>query len=655
MSSIVTFYSYKGGVGRSMALANIAYVLAQGKKKVLMVDWDLEAPGLERYFTTFSIDKTSDGLLSLLMEYQNGATPDYKKFLWTITTQNQQPLYLMNSGREKDPVAYSKALENFDWEKFFSEGKGGLHLEQLRKEWLTDFDIVLIDSRTGLSDASGICTILLPDTLVPMFTANYQSLFGIRDIVNYVHSARQKLAVDRMALTILPVPSRFGTRVEFKESQEWLDRIADILKDCFDDWLPKWITPRYVLEQIKIPQVDYFSFGEKLSVVEHGVNDPEGMGYIYSRLAELLVSDFSAIETFIGVNYFNQKKEEYLSARNVQAPAAEKGKPYFDVYISAPRAAYQWTRELLLPALTEYLSEELGYEPVIFREFNFKDAVPEGWQATVTNALESSKVLVYILPQPEGSSGPAGQELLLFQSRQRLTDTRLIFPVLYNTENKSLPKAPSGVEDLQWTDLSAYNPDQINRSTKTNAEFAGKIEALAKEIYRSLSASSSGKSTKLAGKTDNDPEARFKEMEALAAQYETLREKTPAGTSRTMLMENIVQKMKKIAGDGLPGLQDLMLSDSPGKRLAAIAALQVTPNIDHVLWLAGHVGNSERPFVGYHASVALFIASRAFREKFNGEMRHAITLALNNLNDHTHKDPNQTRTLLAAMAELTPK
>ena len=29
MSSIVTFYSYKGGVGRSMALANVAYELAK--------------------------------------------------------------------------------------------------------------------------------------------------------------------------------------------------------------------------------------------------------------------------------------------------------------------------------------------------------------------------------------------------------------------------------------------------------------------------------------------------------------------------------------------------------------------------------------------------------------------------------------------------
>src|SRR6266498_560482 len=49
---IITFYSYKGGTGRSMALANVACILAKGPAaaRVLMIDWDLEAPGLHRFF-----------------------------------------------------------------------------------------------------------------------------------------------------------------------------------------------------------------------------------------------------------------------------------------------------------------------------------------------------------------------------------------------------------------------------------------------------------------------------------------------------------------------------------------------------------------------------------------------------------------------------
>lgn len=50
MGEIVTFYSYKGGAGRSMCLANVAVLLARWGYKVLAIDLDLEAPGLENFF-----------------------------------------------------------------------------------------------------------------------------------------------------------------------------------------------------------------------------------------------------------------------------------------------------------------------------------------------------------------------------------------------------------------------------------------------------------------------------------------------------------------------------------------------------------------------------------------------------------------------------
>ena len=41
---VATFYSFKGGVGRTLALLNVAYELADSGLKVLVVDFDLEAP-----------------------------------------------------------------------------------------------------------------------------------------------------------------------------------------------------------------------------------------------------------------------------------------------------------------------------------------------------------------------------------------------------------------------------------------------------------------------------------------------------------------------------------------------------------------------------------------------------------------------------------
>lgn len=69
---ILTFYSYKGGTGRSMAVANIAWILSSSGKKVPVLDWDLEAPGLHRYFRPFLIDKemtSSEGVIDFVSNY----------------------------------------------------------------------------------------------------------------------------------------------------------------------------------------------------------------------------------------------------------------------------------------------------------------------------------------------------------------------------------------------------------------------------------------------------------------------------------------------------------------------------------------------------------------------------------------------------------
>src|ERR1041384_1466166 len=67
---VVTFYSYKGGVGRSMAVANVALLLARDHgRRVLVVDWDLEAPGLHRFFN-MSDEDLGKGVIDYLDNYK---------------------------------------------------------------------------------------------------------------------------------------------------------------------------------------------------------------------------------------------------------------------------------------------------------------------------------------------------------------------------------------------------------------------------------------------------------------------------------------------------------------------------------------------------------------------------------------------------------
>ncbi|HLK36142.1 MAG TPA: AAA family ATPase [Polyangiaceae bacterium] len=67
---VISFYSYKGGVGRSMAVANVAVLLAQAGKRLLVLDLDFEAPGLHRYFSTGTRWAHRPGMIELMHRFR---------------------------------------------------------------------------------------------------------------------------------------------------------------------------------------------------------------------------------------------------------------------------------------------------------------------------------------------------------------------------------------------------------------------------------------------------------------------------------------------------------------------------------------------------------------------------------------------------------
>src|SRR5262249_26316712 len=79
LGRVVTFYSYKGGTGRTMALSNLAWVLASNGMDVLVIDWDLEAPGLHRFLRPFLIDP------------ELASTPGLIDFVWDSGTIKMTP------------------------------------------------------------------------------------------------------------------------------------------------------------------------------------------------------------------------------------------------------------------------------------------------------------------------------------------------------------------------------------------------------------------------------------------------------------------------------------------------------------------------------------------------------------------------------------
>jgi MinD-like ATPase involved in chromosome partitioning or flagellar assembly len=189
----ITFYSFKGGVGRTMALVNVAAQLAKMGRKVLMVDFDLEAPGLET-FESLRPPQPHPGLVEYVTEYvRTKRSPDVREYIYSAGTGGKKSgqLWVMPAGRrDRD---YHLALTRLDWRKLYEECEGFLFFEDLKAQWEQEYkpDYVLIDSRTGHSDVKGICTRQLPDAVVMLFIPNEQNLVGLRAVCREIQHERK--------------------------------------------------------------------------------------------------------------------------------------------------------------------------------------------------------------------------------------------------------------------------------------------------------------------------------------------------------------------------------------------------------------------------------------------------------------------------------
>jgi cellulose biosynthesis protein BcsQ/tetratricopeptide (TPR) repeat protein len=232
-ATIVTFYSYKGGVGRTMALANVAWILATEGSRVLVVDWDLESPGLHRFLRPFLNDpelSRSTGVVDMVQGYgrdvealirrrvdETEFESRLRELLRTHTDvlphrdtlrwgHFQPPGSLEYLGPGIQNEEYSRDVALFDWAAFYEQHQGKRFVETLRARLRQgEYDYVLIDSRTGHSDNASICTLWLPDVVVAGFNLSNQSIEGTAGVARQIH---QQARETQREIRILPVPMR---------------------------------------------------------------------------------------------------------------------------------------------------------------------------------------------------------------------------------------------------------------------------------------------------------------------------------------------------------------------------------------------------------------------------------------------------------------
>lgn len=185
----ITFYSYKGGVGRTTTLALTALQIARKGKKVVVIDMDLEAPGLSTILKQEDgIEYPKYGVVDFLVECEkeNGQI-DLNEYVYSFASKellgmNGGELYVMQAanllvgGGEN---YYNKLSRiDFNMEKFYQNNNPVTNLfEQINIQYQPDY--ILIDSRAGIHDIGGLTLFNYSDEVVALFYGNEQNMVGL--------------------------------------------------------------------------------------------------------------------------------------------------------------------------------------------------------------------------------------------------------------------------------------------------------------------------------------------------------------------------------------------------------------------------------------------------------------------------------------------
>ena len=236
-----------------MALANVAEWYYRYGLRVVMVDWDLEAPGLENFFfeknNALETVRAQVGIVDMLSAYKRmvpglaastlkvsgsdsdsressavnthvlpfreilqSSLPGIEAFLYPIRapeTKNGAALWLLAAGlRSGDHFeSYAQQVQAFDWAEFYAEYEGQAYFDWLGDQLRRVGDVALIDSRTGVTEMGGVCARHLADVVVSFVAPNFQNLAGVKAMVA---SFRRQEAIDARGrdLQRVLVPSR---------------------------------------------------------------------------------------------------------------------------------------------------------------------------------------------------------------------------------------------------------------------------------------------------------------------------------------------------------------------------------------------------------------------------------------------------------------
>lgn len=332
-TQIVTFYSYKGGVGRTMALANAACQLANKHGlDVIVVDWDLEAPGLHYYFGLTDADLTEKrGLIDYLEDFvgqvrrgTEGKIPNLNEYLLQPAPEISSKLKwgsvrLMSCGRTDHN--YMARVRSFDWEAFYGVQHGFEIVETLKQQLRSAAQITLVDARSGQSDIGATPTIQVPDAVILLFSSNHQNLDGTARVARFLKRHPMREQQHFPDLRILLVPSRVFPRED--AYRHWIASEAEsvYLQLIKEGVVNRDDQPRGLYQCVLVTD-PHATVGETLPVLDPE-NSPSDLRSAYEELAAAIADLHAGTEVWSSRRPIEAVRPDTHGRTDGQSPESE--------------------------------------------------------------------------------------------------------------------------------------------------------------------------------------------------------------------------------------------------------------------------------------------------------------------------------------------
>jgi hypothetical protein len=342
------------------------------------MDFDLEAPGLHRYFGLRKerdevAATTAGGVIEFFCavkeQFERYALPPFSHDAPSFEQPDNEPalrkaiqsllepgrftvsrsvfdpnrnelaggsLALMPAG--KFDANYAERVRSFPWQELYENHPDSFDV--LVDELSCAFDYVLIDSRTGTTDVGNLCTVILPEKLVLVFTMNEQSLNGAIEVGLQAVNAR-KNADDMRPLPIFPLPSRVEN-AEHSLQRQWLSDAQKRFTDAFRVAYGVSKDLSMYFDKVQIPHRSFYAYGEQIAVARERTTESLSLAAAFANFTKALSCNNAVdAQTALGDGGgLAQDEATSRTGRSARVTADSRRRASADALVAPPQGSF---------------------------------------------------------------------------------------------------------------------------------------------------------------------------------------------------------------------------------------------------------------------------------------------------------------------------